>query len=38
MMEFRNKARGHLIALENNVSTGYYLEGILEDPTLKQKT
>ena len=38
MMEFRNNARGHLIALEINVSIGYYLEGILKDPTLKQTT
>ena len=37
MMEFRNSARGHLIALEIKVAIGYYLEGIMKDTNMKQK-
>ena len=36
MMEFRNSARGNLVALENKGAIGYYLKGIMKDTTMKQ--
>ena len=35
-MEFRNSARGHLIALESKSAIGYYLEGIIKDTNTMQ--
>ena len=37
MMEYRNSARGHLIALENKSAMEGYLETIMQGITLKQK-
>ena len=37
MLESRNSARGHLIALENKKSMKKYLETLTQDTTLKQK-
>ena len=37
MMEYRNSARGHLIALENKSDMEGYLETMLQGITLKQK-
>ena len=37
MMEYRNSARGHLIALENKRAMEGYLETMMQGTTLKQK-
>ena len=38
MMEYKNSARGHLIALENKSAIEFYLEEIIQGSTMKQKT
>ena len=38
MLEYRNSARGHLIALEDKSAMEGYLETMTEDTTLKQKS
>ena len=37
MVEYRNSARGHLIALENKGAMECYLETMIQDTTMKQK-
>ena len=37
MVEYRNSARGHLIALENKSAMEGYLETMIQDTTMKQK-
>ena len=37
MMDFRNSAKGHLIALESEDAIGYYLEDIIKDTFMKQR-
>ena len=37
MMEYRNSARGHLIALEDKGALEDYLEEKIQDTTMKQK-
>ena len=37
MMEYRNSARGHLIALENKKAMEGYLDTMIQGTTLKQK-
>ena len=37
MMEYRNSARGNLIALENKVTVECYLEEMIQGTTMKQK-
>ena len=37
MMEYRNSARGHLIALENKSAMEGYLDTMMQGTTLKQK-
>ena len=37
MMEYRNSAEGHLIALENKSAMEGYLETMMQGTTLKQK-
>ena len=37
MMEYRNSARGHPIALENKGAMECYLEEMIQGTTIKQK-
>ena len=38
MVEYRNSARGHLIALENKIAMEGYLETMIQGTTMKHKT